>query len=143
MASTSQREAPGKIAGHVYSKSDVETIEDRPIQVLVAAVSPAKFDSLLRELDASEEPTGGIVNLGKSVEGDFEKYASGYDVSGSDGRYQIQVSGSGVRYLCLTGETKVPKKESWSIVGCMKVTVPEEDTVEQDLYVQFGSLVSP
>ena len=144
MASTTQETATEEITGRVLSKSDVETREDRPIQVLVLAIPPAEFDSLLQDVDGPDEPTGDIINIGATVENRFSTYASGHDVSGKDGQYRIQVEDSGRHFLCLTGETEVPEEGgAWSVAGCMKVEVPEGGTVEKDLYMQFGSLVSP
>lgn len=144
MASTTQETDTEEITGRVLSKSDVETREDRPIQVLILAIPPAEFDSLLQDVDGPDEPTGDIINIGATVENKFSTYASGHDVSGENGQYRIQVEDSGRHFLCLTGETEVPEEgKSWSVAGCMKVEVPEGETVEQDLYMQFGSLVSP
>jgi len=142
-ASTKQGPETGKITGHVFSKSDVQTREDRPIQVLIVAVPSARFDSLLQAADGPEEPTGDIVGVTGSVQEPFTTYATGHDVSGEDGRYQIQVEENGVHFLCLTGETEVPQEAPWTVAGCMRVEVPEGETVEQDLYMQFGQLVAP
>ena len=143
MASTTQKGPAGEITGRVLSKSDVETMEDQPIQVLVLAIPSAEFDSLLQDVDGPEEPTGDIFNVTGTVEQKFTTYASGHDVSDEKGRYRIKVAGSGAHFLCLTGETEVPEEAAWSVAGCVKVNVAEGDTVEQDLYMQFGRLVSP
>jgi hypothetical protein len=144
MASTTEEEAAGELAGRVFSKSDVGTMEDRPIQVLVVAVPSARFDSLLQAADGGpEEPTGDIVGMRGSIQEPFTAYATGHDVSGEDGKYRIQVEESGVHYLCLTGETEVPEEDAWTVAGCMRVEVPDSKTVKQDLYMQFNRLVAP
>lgn len=88
-ASTKQGMEPGKITEHVFSKSDVQTMEDRPLQVLVVAVPSARFDSLLRAADGPEEPTGDIIVVTGSIRESFAAYATGHDVSGKDGQYRI------------------------------------------------------
>ena len=143
MASTTQEKASGEITGRVFSKSDVQTMEDRPIQVLVLAVPSAKFDSLLGDMGEPKTQAGEIVNVKGTVENAFTTYATGHDVSSKEGRYRIPVTESGAHYVCLTGETEVPETNSWTLAGCMEVEVSEDETVEQDLYMQFGSLVTP
>ena len=150
--------------GHVYGKSDVEGRKNRPVEVLVLAVKEPKVAHLAEAAsggDRSEHnlPSGqdgesrGIVG---TVPEPFSRFAAGHDVTSSGGRYRISVRGPGLYYLCVTGETSVPKSTPWTIAGCMGARMPPPGpksgpqargserprlTKEQDLYMQFGRLV--
>ncbi len=143
MPTTTSESSTEEITGHVFGKSDVETREDLPVEVFVVAIPEAQFDTLRRDVEDSGKLSGEIVNVKGTVPKPFTAYASGHDVSGQDGRYEIRVEESGLHFLCLTGETDVPEDDSWRVAGCMRIEVPEGETVEQDLYMQFGRLVSP
>lgn len=142
MVSTASEKPPTTVTGRVLSKSDVQTREDRPVNVLVAVLSRAKLDSLLGKREASTDTTGAIFNPGQTIQADFEASVSGYDVSGPDGRFLMEVTEPGTHFLCVTGETEVPMEDSWFLAGCMNIEIPEKGAVDQDLYMQFGSLVS-
>lgn len=141
---SSVQEGPaGEIAGQVLGKSDVEGRGDRPIEVLVVAIPEAKIDSLRRHVEGDGDTSGQVTGLKGTVQEPFTTFASGHDVSDEKGRYRIEVPESGLHFLCLTGETDVPESAPWRVAGCMEVQVPGGEPVEQDLYMQFGRLVSP
>jgi len=142
-ASTTQESSSGEITGRVYGVNDVGEWRDYPIQVLVLAIPSANFDSLLRAVDGPQNPTRDFVNATGTVQEEITTYATGHDVSTEEGRYRIQVPNSGEHFLCLTGETEVPEEDEWRLAGCMRVEVPEGDTLEQNLYMQTNRLIAP
>lgn len=150
--------------GHVYGKSDVEGRKNRPVEVLVLAVKPPKVAQLTEAAaggDRSEHnlpsgQDGEIRRIVGTVSEPFSRFAAAHDVTSAGGRYRISVGGPGLYYLCLTGETSVPKSTPWTIAGCMGARMPPPGpksgpgatgsersrlTKEQDLYMQFGRLV--
>lgn len=155
---------PFVFEGHVYGKSDVEGRKNRPVEVLALAVKQPKIAQLSEAASGGDRskhnlPSGqdgeirGIVG---TVPEPFSRFAAGHDVTSAGGRYQISVGVPGLYYLCLTGETSVPKSTPWTIAGCMGAQMPPPGpksgpqasgserprfTKEQDLYMQFGRLV--
>jgi len=131
------------IEGRIFSKSDVATIPDRPLRRLVMAVPAANFDTLLDAANVEDAPSGDIMNLRSTIQGDIETYATGHDISDEEGQYTIEVEEGGTYFLCLSDRTTLPEGDPWSVVGCMRVDVPEGETAKQDIYTMFGKIVSP
>lgn len=150
--------------GHVYGKSDVEGRKNHPVEVLLLAVRQSKMAQLAEAAAGGDRskhnlPSGqdgeiwGVVG---TVSEPLSRFAAGQDVTSGDGRYRIGVERPGLYYLCVTGETSVPKSTPWTIAGCMGARMPPpgpkserrasdagqpRHIKEQDLYMQFGRLV--
>ena len=150
--------------GHVYGKSDVGGRKNRPVEVLLLAVRQSQMAQLAEAAAGGDRskhnlPSGqdgeiwGVVG---TVSGPLSRFAAGQDVTSGDGRYRIGVEHPGLYYLCVTGETSVPKSTPWTIAGCMGARMPPpgpkserrasdagqpRHIKEQDLYMQFGRLV--
>jgi hypothetical protein len=155
---------PFTFEGHVYGKSDVEGRRNRPVEVLLLAVRQSQMAQLAEAAAGGDRSkhnlpsgqNGEIWGVVGSVSEPFSRFAVGHDVTSADGRYRINVEDPGLYYLCLTGETSMPKSTPWTIAGCMGARMPPpgpkseprssdagqpRHTKEQDLYMQFGRLV--
>ena len=161
---SSSIEQPFIFEGHVYGKSDVGGRKNHPVEVLLLAVWQPQMAQLAEAAAGGDRskrtPTSGqdgeIWGVVGTVSEPFSRFAAGHDVTTADGRYRISVERPGLYYLCVTGETSVPKSTPWTIAGCMGARMPPpgpkserrasdagqpRHIKEQDLYMQFGRLV--
>jgi len=150
--------------GHVYGKSDVGRRKNHPVEVLLLAVRQSQMAHLAEAAAGGDRSkytspsgqVGEIWGVVGTVSEPFSRLAAGHDVTSADGRYRISVEDPGLYYLCVTGETSMPKSTPWTIAGCMGARMPPPGsksdppasgtdrpghTNEQDLYMQFGRLV--
>ena len=160
----SSTDLPFIFEGHVYGKSDIGGRKNRPVEVLLLAVRQSQMAQLAEAAAGGDRSKhnlpsgqdGEIWGVLGTVSEPLSRFAAGHDVTSGDGRYRISVEHPGLYYLCVTGETSVPKSTPWTIAGCMGARMPPpgpkserrasdagqlRDTKEQDLYMQFGRLV--
>jgi len=134
-----------EIYGVVSSKSDVTNEPNSPLQMLVLLLSSERLNLLLNDVGATPEQHNNPAKLGLTITKKIlDVYFSTFTTSLQNGEYKFTKVASGKHFLCVAETNSSTQSEEFEafLMGCLEVTVPENQKVEKNLYLQFGWVTS-
>lgn len=118
----------GNVRGRVWFRSDVQSIPDSPFaQALVIAFREDRFALLRSEL--GQPPARFLIS-----EEMLARFAAKEAGSDSAGAYSLQIP-PGNYWVCV-GDPPREQKFPVYVYGCLRITVPQNQGRERDLFVE-------